>query len=351
MLHKRPRPRITPQIATALLFGAAGCASSGRPAHESALTAAEWRADLHTLERELPRRHANAFHSVSRSPFDSAIAALDAALPHLSRDSAEIGFRRVVALIGDGHTGLSSPTNDPVLPLRFAWFGDPVKDPGHLELRITHAGSSYEQALGAKVVQVGDSTIAGAYAALATIIAGGETEGSRRLASAYFLGRPLHGLGVVTSSDSVRFGLIDATGRALTLWVDAVAPEVQIAWQSAAVRAPVYLSRPDDHFWFTRLADAHGNSSTVYLAFSEYPGYFEFWRRSRALFAYLDRHHARRLVIDLRDNRGGDFNKVRRLLIPGLRARASVSAPGHLYVLTGPRHLLGGDDECRRPAA
>jgi hypothetical protein len=74
----------------------------------------------------------------------------------------------------------------------------------------------------------------------------------------------------------------------------------------------------------------------VYLGFRSYPGYFEFWRQTRALFRYIDERETRRLVIDLRNNSGGDFKKVRRFLIPGLRRRVATNSPGSIYVLIGP---------------
>lgn len=316
-----------------------GCDDTGSPAPlDAALTAAQWREDLHTVARELPRRHANAFHTVSRASFDSTVSALDSAIPHLGPDSAVVGLRRVITMIGDGHTNLSLPGNWLRLPVRFAWFGDPVNAPADLDLRITAAAAPLEHALGARVVRIGDRTTSGAYAALTSIIAAGESEGSRREASTAYMRVPrlLRGLGVTPTADSVTLVLVDSTGRTSTVAVRPVTRDTRIDWHYAASRQPLYLARPDDPFWFTTLADAKGDSATVYLALGGYPDWIAFWRRSRDLFAYIDKHRVQRLVIDLRDNSGGDFNKVRRLLIPGLRARATVSTPGHLYVLTGP---------------
>jgi hypothetical protein len=326
------------RLAAALLVASSACGSSSGSAKDVTLDVKQWRDDLRVLASELPTRHANAFHSVTRASFDSAVAALDSALPHLDSDAREVGFRRLVALIGDGHTSLSTSSDARRLPLRFRWFGDPVRAPGALELRLTDAAPPYDHLLGARVLRVGDSSAAGAYQALTAIIADGETVGSRRAASTYFLRRPdlLHGLDVSRTRDSIRFELSDDGGRVRDVWVQPSLPGTRPPWRSAAIREPLYLSRPDDPFWFTRLADARGDSSTVYLAFGGYPGWFDFWRRSRRLMKYLDQHRAWRLVIDLRDNAGGDFNEGRRLLIPGLRNRPAVSSPGHLYVLTGP---------------
>jgi hypothetical protein len=325
-----------------VLLGAmlsAGCGDGGSSAPlDPALTAAQWRDDLHTLSRELPKRHANAFHTVSRSSFDSAVSALDSALPHLGPDSTVVGLRRIVTMIGDGHTNLSLPSNWPRLPARFAWFGDSANSAANLELRITAAAAPIRYAIGARVLRIGDSATSGAYTALSSIIAGGESEGSRREASAAYMRVPqlLRGLGVTPTADSVTLVLADSAGREFSVTVRPAARGTHIDWQYAASRQPLYLTRPDDPFWFTTLVDASGDATTVYVALGGYPDWIGFWRRSQDLFAYIDTHRVQRLVIDLRDNGGGDFNKVRRLLIPGLHARAPVSAPSHLYVLTGP---------------
>lgn len=176
-------------VVSAVLLSA--CDDAGSPAPlDSALTAAQWREDLRTVGRELPSRHANAFHRVSRASFDSAVSALDSAIPNLGPDSTVVGLRRVITMIGDGHTNLSLPGNWSRLPVRFTWFGDPVNAPADLELRVTAAAASLVHALGARVIRIGDSTTSGAYNALTSIVAAGESEGSLREASTAYLRVP-----------------------------------------------------------------------------------------------------------------------------------------------------------------
>jgi hypothetical protein len=52
------------------------------------LSPAEWRADLHFLATELPRRHANAFFLISRAAFDAEVAALDRRIETANPDIA-----------------------------------------------------------------------------------------------------------------------------------------------------------------------------------------------------------------------------------------------------------------------
>src|SRR5262245_27129810 len=49
----------------------------------SHLSAADWQADLRYFATEIPKRHKNAFHHVSRAEFDRDVAALESAIPSL----------------------------------------------------------------------------------------------------------------------------------------------------------------------------------------------------------------------------------------------------------------------------
>src|SRR5579884_1561878 len=68
------------------------------------LTKQQWHEDLAFLARELPKRHANAFHFISRESFAAAVAELDAKLDRLNPDEIYVGMDHVANLIGDGHT-------------------------------------------------------------------------------------------------------------------------------------------------------------------------------------------------------------------------------------------------------
>src|SRR5829696_1673844 len=120
------------------------CASQNAPRR---ITPTEWRDDLRYLARELPSKHANASHTVSRETFDAEVARLEAAIPNLNGDEVLVGFMRVVALIGDGHTHLDLPPNSLRYPIEMEWFGD--------ELRVIAAQVPYHSAVGARVLSIG----------------------------------------------------------------------------------------------------------------------------------------------------------------------------------------------------
>src|SRR5437879_5092526 len=75
------------------------------------VTKEQWRADLAYFARELPKRHMNAFHAVTREQFDTAVKELEASIATANDDAIVVGFSRIASMIGDGHTGVHIPPN------------------------------------------------------------------------------------------------------------------------------------------------------------------------------------------------------------------------------------------------
>ena len=107
-----------------------------------ALTKEQWRQDLQYLAKELPRRHKNAFHTVSREQFERAVAEFDTAIPSLEEHEILVGLRRIVAMVGDAHTALAPPQTFNRFPLTLSWFGN--------DLRVLRTTTDYKRTLGAR---------------------------------------------------------------------------------------------------------------------------------------------------------------------------------------------------------
>ena len=88
------------------------------------LSKEQWQKDLQYLAKELPRRHKNAFHTVSREQFERAVAELSAAIPSLQDHEIQVGLMKIVAMVGDAHTELSGFGGTfRRFPLNLYWFG------------------------------------------------------------------------------------------------------------------------------------------------------------------------------------------------------------------------------------
>lgn len=304
----------------------AGLDACGPRTATSQMTSDQWRSDLQLLARELPRRHINAFHTVSREHFAAEVARLDSEIPALTDDQRIVEMMRLVALVGDGHTHLDLPPSGPRYPFELAWFGD--------ELRVVAVTDSYRVAAGAAVLGIGDVPLDSVIRLTSQLVPRGENAGRTRLTAAILLTSPrvLHGSGVIESSDAAAFTIRTSTGKPLVVTFHPASPQAMSGLRLAVENPPLWLQRLGDAWW----ADVLASGPTVYLSFNRYPPEPEFRNRANALGQLLDESGARRLVIDLRRNGGGDLERFRRFLLPVIRNHPVLSRRGSVYAITGP---------------
>ena len=306
-----------------LLILLSACASQNAT---TVITSGAWRDDLRYLARELPSHHVNAFHTISREAFDAEVARLDAAIPVMNGDEVLVGLMRIVALVGDGHTHLDLPPSYLRYPMELQWFGE--------ELRVVAAAAPYHAAVGARVLAIGSTPIQDVMTRATQIVPRGENDGRTRLIATMQLTSPevLHGLGLVANRDAP-FVLELATGERTTVTLSPAAFGNFSSWRLAAgEKPPLYLQRLNEPWWAEFLPD----TQTIYFSFARYPAEAEFRERAVTLGKLLDDSHARRLVIDLRRNGGGDFTRFRQILLPAIKTRAAINRKGGLFVITGP---------------
>jgi hypothetical protein len=307
-----------------LLILLSSCASQNTPTE---ITSDEWRDDLRYLAHELPSRHINAFHTISRESFAGEVRRLDAAIPRLNGDEVLVGFMRLVALIGDGHTHLDLPPSFLRYPMELEWFGD--------ELRVIAAQAPYHAAVGARVLAIGSTPIGDVMARATQLVPRGENDGRTRLTATMQLTSPevLRGLDVIWDRESAPFALELARGERATITVSPARLGDFSTWRMATgEKPPLYLRRLAEPWWAEFLPDAQ----TVYFSFTGYPADAEFRERTAVLARLLDESQAHRLVIDLRRNQGGDLERFRRLLLPIIKDRSAINRKGGLFVLIGP---------------
>ncbi len=303
----------------------AGCVTPDVSADATAprldLTPAEWHEDLAVFARELPACHADAFLSLPRERFDAEVAALDKRIADANGDEMLVGLQAIAKSIGDGHTGIVAPEDRRVLPLAIRKFGG--------EFRIVAAGPGLERALGARIVRIGGMRIARAWQRMLSLTPQGELDRLRREDTLVHLtrGYALHGLAITPSRDHAVFTLAPDEGEAFDLDVAALAPGADAAMISTMPASALAAQGRDAALWCKALERA-----TVYC---NWRAYQDLAQKARDMFALVDRTKADKLVIDMRDNGGGDDAVGYAEIVAPLKARAGLNREGHLFVLVG----------------
>jgi hypothetical protein len=268
---------------------------------------------------------------VSRDDFTRAVATLDSAIPSLQPHEIVVRMLQLTALVGDGHTGLHVPAYFRLLPIALQWFG--------ADLRVLAAAPDYRAALGARVVGIGDLSLAEAQARVVTCFpsAAAENEWYVLNTSPAFIVRPevLHALGIIADPARVPVTFAGDDGHRFTLELIPIEQPPVVnrrfavqGWIPAASSPPLFRERPGEPFWFRLLPD----SQTVYVSFRSYQ---DLGQHAYRLLQFLDRVRPARLIIDIRQNGGGDFYEGRKHLIAPLKRRPHLTEQGRLYLVVG----------------
>lgn len=308
-----------------------------------------WSEDLLFAAEQLEERHPNAFSSLTPEELREQINQLIERLPELEHHEVVVDLARIVALIGDGHTRLTLPlapgvdfmqghseTPAPALrelefhqyPIRLA-----IDDEG---IWVRQASKPFRHLVGGRLLAIDGHPIEEVVAAVEpTIRHDNSMQVLQHLPMHLVLPEVLHARGVVEKREDASFTVETIQESTVTVELAPVPPGQEVEWVALGqvTREPEPLSEALDerNFWFDYLKE----DRMVYLQFNTvYDTPEETIRQfSERLLAFVEEHPVETLVIDLRNNRGGNQS----LALPLLHAvlRSGLDRGGQLFTIVG----------------
>ena len=282
----------------------------------------DWHADLDALAGGLIERHRDPFHLVSPEQFDATVARLHDRIPDLSGTAVLVGFDEIAAMIGDGHTRLDTDEHYRRFPLELFWYDD--------QLRVVKALDDDPRLLGAQVVAIGGVAVEDLDRRLQKVIPQGENAWHVRARSADRLTRAdvLVALGCLPDAGTGEFTFVGRDDVSFTAEVASLPTGAAPSWPQPSPDAPLRMRRPDEPLAYTALP----GFDATYANFRRYDGLEQ---AAEQLIAHLRDTAPARLILDLRDNGGGDYTLARHNLIYPIWGLPTINRPGGLYVLIG----------------
>ena len=307
----------------------------------AAARVAGWTSDLASLLPAMAAVHPDLFHGTPKATLEAAVEALQATVSTANDDELMVGVARIAAMVSakgrDGHTGLFvwGTGNYPVssLPLRLWSFSD--------GLYVVDALPPYEALIGRRIASIAGRPISEVLAAIEPLVPRDNAATVTLVTPRYLLiPEVLHGLGLIDAAGPVALDLVDGAGSATSVSVEPVSMADYNAWAGAyGLHLPsrpgsLGLSRTDERLWSTVLDDA----DALYVQYNrvELPTLDGI----KAIKTGLARPDVQRVVLDLRQNYGGELDAdkpLRDVLIAYGKAN-----PGRLFVLTGRNTFSGG---------
>jgi hypothetical protein len=277
----------------------------------------------------LPLVHVGGLtNNVSPAAWMAAARRLQRQVPGLTDGQVIVGMARMVAMLGDDETQLILPPS-PVYPFAARWIGNGIY--------LFGAPAADRWLLGARLVAVDGHPIRAVVARLRTLI----DYQDPGLARAWIVGwgyvtpsRPgylndadlLHWLEVTRSVTVAKFTVRTARGSLQTIRLTAVRRVPRFRY----VPSPLYLRHAAEPYWLSILA----RQRAVYLKYNNCLHLPDtgFQRLAARALAVLRAHPAYRLVVDLRDNLGGDDQPFGALL-SGIWSDRAINRRGRIFGL------------------
>jgi len=322
---------------------AAPAARNREDTNGTAIDASDWRSDLEFARLEMPKRHANLFHTLAPADYEAKFDRLAAEVDRLTEHEIVVRLAEIVAAVGDGHSRLTLPMDpqagffsghtgtEPAraqpfhhLPIRLAWTPE-----GYA---VVKADSRFAHLLGARLVGIEGHDVAAIEAALGPVVQRDNEHQLHDLMPMFMVvPEVIHARGLSVSRDRSTWQLEDAGGGAFSVELLPVAPGSATQWSElpapdwptagSARRGALWLediTQPDAVY--VRIAEIAEQPD---LSFAEFADRLE---------EHLATTQKLRFSVDLRGNPGGD-NGLNPPISRALIRTPWVSGPGALFVL------------------
>ena len=297
--------------------------------------------DIDALHAFMKATHPDLYHHTSQKEMEAYIAGFRREATAATWPRYVMGVYRMVRLVGDGHTAIypvpdAGPGFDTRYPILTQAFAD--------GLYVVGADAPYREAVGGKVVSIAGKPVADIVRTLAEYWPHENDIWVVRWLP-LMLRRPgyLQGTGITTGDIAAPLAFAvamkDGTRRDFAVTPIAAADDEakqKASWvharDDATLPKPTPLHGTDTPFGFHYLKDR----KAVYAVYrqsddAEKETVAAFAAR---LFKFIDGNPVERLIVDIRENGGGDNYKNQALLLAMIKAR-KIDRPGKLFILTG----------------
>jgi len=288
-----------------------------------------WIKDITQFEKIIVDKHINPFTVIGKDAFLNFTGNLKSNLNKINDDQIIVSLMAGVALIKDSHTSINFPIRS-ILPFSFYFFDDGIFP--------TLAGKENESAFGKRLVGIGKYSIDEVVNLLKPLISH-ENDAQLKSIIPEYLVRPeiLNGLGIISSKDTCTLIFSDSSGIKYKYTVRPVAASEMGNFRKTMVSAksksiPIVGESQGGPYWYKVLSDK-GSIYINYNRCTENPD-FPFDKFVSDIFKHLDSANINRIIIDLRNNSGGN-SSIFDPMLQSIRNNDNFRRKGELFVLIG----------------
>lgn len=300
-----------------------------------------WREDIETMVEKMssrgtvtdvrgtvPRGQVDFRKLYPRRQFDAELTALEAHVETWSDDRIALEVARILATAHVAHNMVHFPYAmgfEKQLPVALSWYSD--------GLLITNATPPYHNLIGDRVTAIGALTPERLQTSLAPYLSHENGAWLRVQIADLVTVRPfLSMLGLIDAEGQVSMTVVGHGASQEIVRLPFIEnPDFSLGlYEALHIPIPLRRMQWDKDYWYQFLEESHAGYIQYRACRNNPKAPFEDF--AHATLADLDRRRVRRIVIDLRENDGGNSSLIKPL-VEGLKARPQWK--GNIYVLIG----------------
>ena len=289
-----------------------------------------WTKDIDFYMTNLEQNHIDLYNTISKVEFEKEIREIKSTLNKKSDVVVIIDLMRLTRKIGDGHTAFSlRGVETHLFPIEI------YKING--QWRVIKTTKKHKSLLGKIVTKIDGKSINKIANEVSEVAQYVENKQSKIIRSGEYLmiSELLFGLQLTKNEFKAEFSFLDDSNKESNVLLNAINNKdyyENTDFQTFKIIIPEIKKSIDskhDYLWFSRIKDTKG----IYIKFESYPSFEEMEKFGESVLNYVNENQMKQVVIDMRNNGGGDFF-IGTLLAYFLNLANSIDWKSGVYVLT-----------------
>lgn len=263
-----------------------------------------WLEDLEAYQSGLEQKHIDVYNKISKAHFDADLEKIRASLSAKTDLEITLDLMRLTRKIGDGHTAISL-RNQSFRSYPFGlqnFTGD---------WRVVKVDNEHANLLGMQLESIDNVPIEAIAQKVGEVAQFVENEQSQMVRTGENLTSAdlLYGLRIAKNREQASFVFSNERGEKTRVGLNAISRE---AYDEATLFRELEIAVPEikrpenpsyEFLWYAPIDGTDG----LYIHFESYPKFEEMMAFGEELVGYIFQHNIRQLVIDMRNNGGGDL--------------------------------------------
>ena len=289
-----------------------------------------WEEDLKIYKESLEQKHIDLYHTVSKEDFFSEWQEIYNKIDSLNDFEITVALMKLTRSINDGHTAISlRNTSTHNYPFEVRYIDN--------QWRVVKIDQEYKNLLNASLIAIDDVPIESVIAKVSEVAQYVENEYSknRRTGTYLRISELLHTLHISKKKHEAIFTFVDTNTNKITTKLTVLdntnsnesSNSVTVNLGIPEITKPSIPKFP--YIWFSPIK----NTQALYIYFESYPTFENMQAFGETLVSHISKHQTKQLVIDMRNNGGGDLY-VGVVLAYALNLADSIDWKNGVYVLT-----------------